>query len=1094
MPYKEEQMINEAFLDEYFKDNYYAMRGLNYNEFLVEIKSEIDKENNISIKAIFQKNENENEKKLYKVVSTYTTNGDILKSQCDCPSSPPCGHEKTAMLKVIENKDFFNPPKKESIFDKKTFSTKKETNKTYTITPNTFKEEERKKLFSNKINEEDHKQNSYRYVFFINIKPRWTLSLGRQKIDQNGKPGVITELKIRRRELTFSESIAGDNLKELIYRFRKNEIDFNIAEALIIDQHKELLIFNENKQPITIKKIFQVILSMPYLEKRDDEEISFSPALQCIYRGKTSPPIDGKNIHSNGLRVYAYDSKKSTLYYIENKKEPIDFLTKLFKKNWTDTNSYYPINKDKASALLEYANQYAPVIRSQPLTKSITFRDVQPIPIISIQNQGRSFFTNFNVLYNKIFVSTHSNDEIMRFKTIEDGIYFVERNRYAENILLEQFYQIIDTTSSICRKGKSWDYPYYEFLFKGDLALFLQETGLPLIDAGFKLTLDSKKKQIIRRPTAVQFTVSSGIDWFKVELYDTIDTNNNQNESERLNITEETLEYGLIKHNAELIFLDNEAIKKLQSLSSAKLKKDGSLLIDTLDFSLIDKLYLIAGENEKLTEQWNLGQQLKNINKMPAINVPKSLKGKLRPYQKTGFQWLALLTNNKLGACLADDMGLGKTIQTIALIQHLQETGNKKPILIIVPVSTLFNWAAEFDKFAPSAEYQIHRGPKREKTIKGILKKQIILVSYATLRNDIKTFSQIGFELIALDEAQAIKNSGSQIFKAVKILQSNRHITITGTPIENSSMELWSQMNFLNPLLLGSRSIFYHNYVKPIEIMGNEEKAKILQQKVAPMILRRTKDLIAEELPAKEEVILYTEMGTQQRKIYNKIRADHLQKIIDVLEKQKADSLNPTTNRNKKNKAMVFPVLMEGMLRLRQACLFPGLLRKEWEDVKSCKLERLKEMLPELSEENHKVLLFSQFTQVLSRLKEKLPYESNAISYLDGSTINRGAVVNDFQDNPDKQLFLISLKAGGTGINLTAADYVFIFDPWWNPAVEAQAIDRAHRIGQDKKVFAYKLKIIELQKRKKDLANSLINEDGASLKKMTDKEILDLFK
>ncbi len=493
-----------------------------------------------------------------------------------------------------------------------------------------------------------------------------------------------------------------------------------------------------------------------------------------------------------------------------------------------------------------------------------------------------------------------------------------------------------------------------------------------------------------------------------------------------IQLNHKLLRDGLAKINGKYRLLSKEMLQYLGVLADAESQANGSLRISKFQPHLIDQLYnLIEEKSPELKSIHELSQRLLGMLKI-----------------------------------------------------------KKTP----VPVSTLFNWAAEIEHFAPKTPYIIHRGPERAADIVTLNIGHIILTSYHTLRNDIELFSEIQFFLIVLDEAQAIKNATTKIFKAIKCLQSKRRLTLTGTPIENSSLELWSQMHFLNPGLLGTKESFRKEFLNPIEKKQDKDAAERLRKLVYPFILRRKKEEVAKDLPEKEEILLYTEMGSKQRQIYDSVKQHYRKLIITSLNK-------------KETRFNSLALVIEGMLRLRQICLFPGLADKKWDGIDSCKLERLSNLLQEIAEEGHKSLVFSQFTQALTRIRKGLPFKPDNFSYLDGKTRDRKAEVNSFQNNQDKKLFLISLKAGGTGINLTAAEYVFIFDPWWNPAVEAQAIDRAHRIGQENKVFAYKLivkdtieeKIIELQKTKKNLADTLISGEKGFLKKLSESDIKELF-
>jgi SNF2 family DNA or RNA helicase len=413
----------------------------------------------------------------------------------------------------------------------------------------------------------------------------------------------------------------------------------------------------------------------------------------------------------------------------------------------------------------------------------------------------------------------------------------------------------------------------------------------------------------------------------------------------------------------------------------------------------------------------------------------------------------------------------------------------KKPNLIIVPTTLLFNWEIELKKFAPKLTYHFYYGINRDKEIKYFKKYNIILTTYGVLVRDIKFLKELKFNYIILDESQAIKNPSSLRYKAAFLLKAANKLTLTGTPIENSTFDLYAQMNFVNPGFLGQMESFREYYSKAIDKEGNVEVSRELSKLISPFILRRTKEQVAKDLPEKTENILFCEMGDGQRKVYDAFRNKYRNQLLGRIE----------TEGLGKSKIYV----LEGLMKLRQICDSPAILSDE-EDYghESVKIEELVRHINEKTS-NHKILVFSQFVRMLKLIKDELIRDKIDFEYLDGqsSKKQREESVNRFQENPECRVFLISLKAGGVGLNLTAADYVYIVDPWWNPAVENQAIDRTHRIGQGKKVFAYRMickntveeKILNLQDKKKKIAADIISTDESLVKKLTVKDIKELF-
>ena len=469
--------------------------------------------------------------------------------------------------------------------------------------------------------------------------------------------------------------------------------------------------------------------------------------------------------------------------------------------------------------------------------------------------------------------------------------------------------------------------------------------------------------------------------------------------------------------------------------------------------------------------------------------------GELRPYQQEGLGWLHFLRRFGFGGCLADDMGLGKTVQVLALFEARRElrervgeqsTKRKSgrhtapdssrvgPSLVVMPKSLIFNWKQEAARFAPRLRVLDHTGTLRRKGNGHFADYDVVLTTYGTLRNDAVDFKDVRFDYLILDEAQAIKNADSVSAKAARLLQGDYRLALSGTPVENHLGELWSLFEFLNPGMLGAASVFKLTGARN----PDEETRKLLAHALRPFLLRRTKEQVVRDLPPKVEQTLYCELESKQRKLYDELREHYRQSLLTRIEREGIQRAKIQ--------------ILEALLRLRQAAIHPGLLDKERRGESSAKLDMLLPRLQEVIEEGHKTLVFSQFTGMLSILREHLDREGIAYVYLDGKTRDRQACVERFQTDPDCRLFLISLKAGGLGLNLTAAQYVFLLDPWWNPAVEAQAVDRAHRIGQTNQVFAYRLiargtveeKVLELQNTKRELADAIIGADNSLIRNL----------
>jgi SNF2 family DNA or RNA helicase len=431
-------------------------------------------------------------------------------------------------------------------------------------------------------------------------------------------------------------------------------------------------------------------------------------------------------------------------------------------------------------------------------------------------------------------------------------------------------------------------------------------------------------------------------------------------------------------------------------------------------------------------------------------------------------------------------MGLGKTIQIIAFILSQRRKNHQNTNLVVVPTTLIFNWQSEIAKFAPDLKVYTIYGADRIKDISLFDDYEVILTSYGTLLYDIGWLKKYHFNYVFLDESQTIKNPDSLRYNAVRLLQSRNKITMTGTPVENNTFDLYGQLSFACPGLLGSKQFFRDHYSKPIDIFKDNSRAIALKKKVSPFVLRRTKKEVAAELPEKTEMVIYCEMGTEQKNAYDACKNEYIRFLMG----EKEEDLPKHTLH-----------MLKGLTQLRQICNSPALLGDNLlHGLSSSKIDTLMEEIESRSPQ-HKILVFSQFVSMLDLIRKELQNREIPFEYLTGQTKNREGKVENFRNNADVRVFLISLKAGGTGLNLTEADYVYLVDPWWNPAVENQAIDRSYRIGQKKNVVAVRLicpdtieeKIIKLQETKKELVSDLIQTDGSMLKSLTKKELLNLF-
>ncbi len=518
------------------------------------------------------------------------------------------------------------------------------------------------------------------------------------------------------------------------------------------------------------------------------------------------------------------------------------------------------------------------------------------------------------------------------------------------------------------------------------------------------------------------------------------------------------------------------------------LQADGSIKLSRFQghqtLSMLDDQGVITSGAERLRK---LADKLKNFEQVQAVEVPKQLNAELRTYQHQGLNWLQFLREYQLSGILADDMGLGKTIQTLAhLMLEKQQKRLTKPCLVLAPTSVIFNWANELSKFTPELSYIVVSGSSRQQHFDDLANYDVVITSYALIVKDSDIYQGLNFYYLILDEAHYIKNPKTKLYQSVIALKAEHKLCLTGTPMENHLGEFWAQFNFLLPGFLGGQKQFNKLFRTPIEKHSDHQRKVLLNQRIKPFILRRTKDKIATELPKKTEIVQILQIEGKQAQLYESVRLTMDERLKDIIAKKGLQRSQIE--------------ILDALLKLRQVCNHPQLLPFDSAKkiTQSAKLEFLMDTVPELISEGRKILIFSQFTSMLALIEDQLTKHTIDFVKLTGASRNRQAIVDKFQQT-DVPVFLISLRAGGVGLNLTAADTVIHFDPWWNPAVENQATDRAHRIGQDKPVFVYKLiiensieeKIQQIQKTKAALANSLLSEEVSEGKLTLTNDVLE---
>ncbi len=764
-------------------------------------------------------------------------------------------------------------------------------------------------------------------------------------------------------------------------------------------------------------------------------------------------------------------------------KDRIGMLADESDNSWIGSLAPRPwvVTDDQRGTFLQYLSSVSPTPATRFPDEFCATASIDPVPVLMVDLNSNSKKTTVTARlkyqYGEGRVAAGESIELV-FDASNGVLY--NRNRIVERELVRQAHSLQIVTSGY------WDGVSE---LRCELAQF-PDLARKLCDAGWIVEANHER---LRTSGNLKLSVTSNsptnIDWF--DLDGQVDFESGSTTLPKLLEAVRRGERTIRLDDGSVGLLPEDWIKRFGQMADLGTHESGQIRFQSSQALLLDAL-LASDQNATFDLGFkSLREKLRKTHKVKAITHPKGFGGTLRDYQKHGQGWLACLHELNLGGCLADDMGLGKTIQVLAWLETLRQRQEKsgeerRPSLVVVPKSLVFNWVAEAAKFTSKLRVLNFTGKERV-GLEDLAEIDLVITTYGTMRNDIEKLREIDFEYLILDEAQAIKNSNAQAAKAARLLKGRHRLAMSGTPIENHLGELWSLFEFINPGLLGNSTAFQR---VARGASAEPESLQWLSKAIAPFVLRRTKGQVLTELPEKSEQVLYCEMSPKHTKLYNDLR-DHYRASLTQTVKEKGLANSKIH-------------VLEALLRLRQAACHPGLLDATAKKELGPKLEELLERLREITAEGHKALVFSQFTSFLGILelhlkKEKIPY-----LYLDGKTSlkDRQARVEQFQSDGQKTpLFLISLKAGGSGLNLTAADYVFLLDPWWNPAVETQAIDRTHRIGQTRKVHACRLitrgtveeKVLDLQKKKKNLAEAILSIDGSLLQKLSWDDLQMLF-
>lgn len=710
----------------------------------------------------------------------------------------------------------------------------------------------------------------------------------------------------------------------------------------------------------------------------------------------------------------------------------------------------------------------------------------QPKPLLIVQrHNGDNYSLTLKFGYSDEMVTPNSSAKyFIHFKSGAERNYqffTLYRNYSAEQAIIDALNQ---TGIALSAKGT------YTFPDGHHPIEWLNAHGDVLSQHNVQHRLENMAEKYFIGSTELKVKVDQKIDWFDISVL--VMFGEFEIPFKQLAKYIANGERTFVLPNGETAIIPKEWLAQLQPIASFGKRDADSWRLQKHHAHLL---------HEKIPQKNIVGA----ISKPGEAPLPPDLKRILRNYQSSGVAWLYQNSQEGFGSCLADDMGLGKTLQTIATLcsyysadenansGELQQidlfsfsSADLEPSLIAMPASLLHNWQNELQRFAKDLRVYLHAGQNRSYDPINLKRHHVVLTTYGLLRNDLEFLQKAQFKFFILDESHLIKNPTSKLAKAVHEITANHRISLTGTPIENSLTDLWSQMHFLNKGLLGSFAFFKKHYVTPIEKKQDEIKRDELRELIAPFILRRTKNEVAKELPPLTNQVIHCEMSKSQQKLYDKVKSTYRNEIIASL-----------TDHNLNEKRFV---ILKGLMELRQIANHPVLYDDSLESS-SGKFDEVKDKLQELLHAGHAVLVFSQFVKHLNLVSSFMKEQGLKHAWLTGKTRNRQAVIETFNQNDDCRAFLISLKAGGVGLNLTKADYVFLLDPWWNPFAEKQAIDRAYRIGQDKHVFSYKFisehtieeKILQLQEKKSAMAQDILGNKQAALGSLSRQEIAKLF-
>ncbi len=942
--------------------------------------------------------------------------------------------------------------------------------------------------------------------------PYFSVDLVDGEMDEENKfTGTVEKLELAKYINTDSYSEEDKNLVNVVRKLQDAEIDKYVSRNSPFSGIWENIIHNsEDELPEETRRLI-IEYFFPKLKKLFAEP-GKSP-VYILQKGKAFKTANLERIEVSEVLLQPYFSvsakekhyeiecyvKPGAVSYALNDNEvnsPLLFIYNHQMHLWQSQEAIEHAEKFLPKGILKFKKDEWPQTLSKmvmPLAREYKvdfdrslvseIKDGQPEVKLFLHEKGE--YLVFQPIFNYKGYDTKAKDKDELVIPNGDKVIIVHRNREAEQAFIEKL-RILHSNFISFEDGSALALKGAEVLKNNWFFLFvdaMNDSKTPVY--GFE-SLKNFRFNTAKPQTHI--FISSHTDWFDAKV-DIIFGDQKVSVAEVKKALANKQQFVQL-NDGTLGILPEEWLKKYALLFRVGEGRTDKLKLSRYHLSVIDELYENRNAEELTIQLEEKYERIREFDKINEIDAPENLQPILRPYQVAGFQWLNYLHEVNWGGILADDMGLGKTVQALSFLQHYYEHNDGEMIaLVVCPTTLIYNWENEIKKFTPSLEYYIHHGPLRTRDMAELAKHHVIITTYGTLRSDIKVFAQMKLDYVILDESQAIKNPSSKVTKAASLLHARHRLCMSGTPLQNNTFDIYAQMNFLNPGMLGSVEFFRQEFAIPIDKFGEKEQKEHLKKILYPFILRRTKEQVAKDLPDKTETVLFCEMDDEQRKIYDAYRNDYRSKILGSIEEQGIQRSQLT--------------ILQGLMKLRQICDSPAILNEQEQFPNhSIKLEEISRELTE-NIGDHKALIFSQFLGMLGLIREKLTELDVKFEYFDGSTAapDREKAIQAFQNDEETRVFLISLKAGGVGLNLTAADYVYIVDPWWNPAVEQQAIDRTHRIGQTKNIFAYRMickdtieeKIMLLQEKKRSLAKDLIADDATFVKALSREDVEYLF-